>query len=55
VASTPALDLPLLTGELSDLLTGCVCGEGGCVHAGEEEEEDCAGAGELAAVPHRSQ
>ncbi|GAA3532383.1 hypothetical protein GCM10022419_009280 [Nonomuraea rosea] len=54
VASTPARDLPLLTGELRDLLTGWVCGEG-ADDCPDDGADACAGGGEPAAVPHRSQ
>jgi hypothetical protein len=50
VASTPARDLPLLlAGPLVGLLTGLVCGDEGWVR------NEAGGAGELSAVPHRSQ
>lgn len=49
VASTPARDLPLLVGPLVGRLTGLVCGDEGWVRY------EAGGAGELSAVPHRSQ
>ncbi|GAA3140765.1 MULTISPECIES: hypothetical protein [Nonomuraea] len=47
MASTPARDLPLLDGELTDLLTGLVC-------KGTDAGPVGRGAG-LSAVPQRSQ
>ncbi|MEV5891967.1 hypothetical protein [Nonomuraea fuscirosea] len=48
MASTPARDLPLLNGELIDLLTGCVW-------RGTDDGADGGSGDGLAAFPHWSQ
>ncbi|MEV5495760.1 hypothetical protein AB0M50_10200 [Nonomuraea fuscirosea] len=64
MASTPARDLPLLNGELIDLLTGCVCR--GTDDGTDDSTDDGADGGSddgadggsgdgLAAFPHWSQ
>lgn len=55
VASTPGRDLPLLTGEVTDRLTGCVRTETGPEMGTETGTEAGGGAGVLAEWPHRSQ
>ncbi|MEU8354931.1 hypothetical protein AB0C27_02865 [Nonomuraea sp. NPDC048882] len=57
MASTPARDLPLLDGELIDLLTGCVLrGPDDGTDDGADKGADDGGSGDgLAACPHWSQ